>query len=85
MENNETDNLANSLALALIYLSAWKEKGDEIFRAWKGYDFSVLDELKEQGLIDFSYKAKSLYLYKEGEEKAKQLVEKFKSCLNRDL
>ncbi len=72
------DKLMNDLALALIYLSAWKEKGDEVYRAWKGYDFSILDELKEQGLIDFSYKAKSVYLSEEGEEKAKQLIEKFK-------
>lgn len=72
------DKLLNELALALIYLSAWKEKGDEVYRAWKGYDFSILDELKEQGLIEFSYKAKSLYLSEEGEEKAKQLIEKFK-------
>ena len=81
MENSNNNKLMNDLALALIYLSAWKEKGDEIFRAWKGYQFSVLDELKEQGLINFSYKAKSLYLYKEGEEKAKQLVEKFKQII----
>lgn len=75
------DKLMNDLALALIYLSAWKEKGDEVYRAWKGYDFSILDELKEQGLIDFSYKAKSLYLSEEGEEKAKQLIEKFKQAV----
>ena len=78
MESNDTKKLMNELALALIYLTAWKEKGDEVYRAWKGYDFTILDELKERGLIDFSYKAKSLYLSTEGEEKAKQLVEKFK-------
>jgi hypothetical protein len=80
MENITEKKLMNELALALIYLTAWKEKGDETFPAWKGYDFTILDELKEQGLIDFSYKAKSLYLSQEGEEKAKQLVEKFKQC-----
>ena len=81
MENSTENKLMNDLALALIYLTAWKEKGDEISRAWKGYDFSILDELKEQGLIDFSYKAKSLYLSQEGEEMAKQLVEKFKQIV----
>lgn len=81
MEQTDINKLTNELALALIYLSAWKEKGDEVCRAWKGYDFTVLDELKEQGLIDFSYKAKSLYLSEEGEEKAKQLVEKFKQIV----
>ncbi|MDB5247781.1 MAG: transposase [Segetibacter sp.] len=62
MENTTENKLMNDLALALIYLTAWKEKGDEIFRAWKEYHFTILDELKEQGLMDFSYKAKSLYL-----------------------
>ena len=85
MEANDRNKLMNDLALALIYLTAWKEKGDETFRAWKGYNFTILDELKEQGLIDFSYKAKSLYLSQEGEEKAKHLIEKFKDCLNRNL
>jgi small-conductance mechanosensitive channel len=80
MENMTASNLMNELALALIYLTVWKEKGHEMLRAWKGYDFTILDQLKEQGLIDFSYNAKSLYLSHEGEEKAKQLVEKFKQC-----
>lgn len=79
MKDITENKLMNDLALALIYLTAWKEKGDEVFRAWKGYDFTILNELKEQGLIDFSYKAKSLYFSEEGEEKARQLVEKFKT------
>ncbi len=39
MNNNK---LMNELDLALIYLTAWKEKGDEVYRAWKGYDFNIL-------------------------------------------
>lgn len=81
MENITENKLMKDLSLALIFLTAWKEKGDEIFRAWKGYDFTILDDLKEQGLIDFSYKAKSLYLTEEGEEKAKELVKKFKQIV----
>jgi hypothetical protein len=75
--NNE---LAKKLALALIYLSAWKEKDTDEYCAWKGYDFVILDALKEDGYIDFSYKAKSLYLSEEGVEKAKELIEKFASA-----
>ena len=70
------DTLTKELALALIYLSAWKEDTGE-YRAWKGYDFGILDALKEEGDIDFSYKAKSLYLSEEGIAKAKALIEKF--------
>jgi hypothetical protein len=50
-----------------MYLCSWKEKGDEL-HTWKGYNFSILDELKEQDLIDFSNTAKSLYFTMEGEE-----------------
>ncbi len=33
MEDTAKNKLMNDLALALIYLSAWKEKGDEVYRA----------------------------------------------------
>ncbi len=64
MSQEQTAKLASALALALIYLSAWQEKEpfSTVHHAWKGYDFGILDELKEAGFIDFSYKAKSLYL-----------------------
>ena len=78
MKQEETNKLASSLALALIYLSAWNEKETlgEVHRAWKGYDFTILDQLKEVGFIDFSYNAKSLFLTEEGIAKAKVLIEK---------
>jgi Domain of unknown function (DUF6429) len=80
MEQNEKNKLKNELALALIYLSSWEEKQLNSIsrRAWKGYDFHLLDQLEEEGFIDFSVKAKSLYLSDEGIRKAIQLVEKFK-------
>lgn len=79
MEQTDDEELSKNLTLALIYLSSWKEKGfeTETYRAWKGYDFSILDNLKEDGLIDFSHKAKSLYLSEEGLEKARELLKKF--------
>jgi hypothetical protein len=81
MDKNAKAKIAEDLALALIYLSARKEKGwdAELHRAWKGYEFSLLDRLKEEGLIDFSYTAKSLYLSREGVKRAEQLVKKFGS------
>jgi hypothetical protein len=79
MEQIENDNLKKQLALALIYLSVWKEKNfdTEVHRAWKGYDFDILDQLKEEGLIGFSNKAKSVVLSAEGIENAKKLIQKF--------
>ena len=35
-------------------------------RSWKGYPFEVLDELNEEGYIDGSKHAKSVYLTEEG-------------------
>jgi hypothetical protein len=80
MEKDSKNQLLLDLTLSLAYLSSWEEKGIEgetIHQAWKGYDFGVLDKLMEAGLIDFSYKAKSLFITKEGEAKAKELMSRF--------
>lgn len=76
MEPVPDNEFANSLALALIYLSSWQE--DEVRRAWKGYEFSILDKLKEEGWIAFSNSAKSLYLTAEGVKKATGILEQLR-------
>ena len=60
--------LKESLTLALLRLSSWTEGKGELSwrRAWKGYDFGVLDALQEQGLISFSRGSKSLQLTDDG-------------------
>ncbi len=79
---NKTQNkqeIARQLTLALAYLTSWEEgvvENEEIIRAWKGYDWSVLDELKRDDLIDYTYKAKSLYITEKGVAKAKEVIEK---------
>ena len=71
------------LTLLLAFLTSWDENpkkklGNEpVMRAWKGYDWDVLNKLEEQGLISQTKSAKSLYLTKEGIQKAKELKEKF--------
>ncbi len=83
MEKDTKSQLLPDLTLSLAYLCSWEEKGIEgetIHRAWKGYDFGVLDELMEAGLIDFSYKAKSLYITEEGQAKAKELLSRFEKA-----
>ena len=80
MELTNKNKLMQELALLLMYLSAWEEKtitGETLYRAWKGYDFSILDQLKENGLINFSYKAKSLSFSEEGIRMAEILLAKF--------
>lgn len=48
-----------NLTLLLIYLTSRDENpkrkygGKPILRAWRGYDFAVLDSLQEKGFITF--------------------------------
>jgi len=80
MEQNTGNEFIENLALALIYLSSWEEEaGTQVRRAWKGYDFNILDKLKEKGFINFSNSAKSLYVTVDGVKKAGEAVEKFKT------
>lgn len=65
------------LTLMLIYLTSWREKPEYAPRAWKGYDFGVLDELEEMELVSGSKRAKSVYMSEEGEQRAKELLAKY--------
>lgn len=71
------------LTLLLAYLTSWDEDPQRNFgtnsslRAWKGYDFEILDSLQQQEFIDKSHKAKSVYLTNKGIERAQQLFDKF--------
>ncbi len=68
------------LTLLLLYLTSWTEKepyGENI-RAWKGYDFGILNKLESEKMIGGStYKAKSTYITEQGVEKAKELMKKY--------
>jgi hypothetical protein len=77
----QNEQLIKDLSLALMYLTAWEEEtisNESVLRAWKGYDFDALDELRDEELIDYSNKAKSLYLMQKGKDKAKEILEKLK-------
>jgi|WetSurMetagenome_2_1015567.scaffolds.fasta_scaffold497772_2 hypothetical protein len=83
MKKDSKNQLLLDLTLSLAYLCCWEERGvqgEKIRRAWKGYDFGVLDKLMEEGLIDFSYKNKSLYITEGGEERAKKLLSRFEKA-----
>ena len=76
-DNDKYDRVLEELSLMLMYLTRFRERKEEIWRAWKGYDFAVLDNLQNNEYISFSYKAKSLYLEEKGIEKAKELLQKY--------
>jgi hypothetical protein len=67
------------LTLLLLYLNSWEEKqiGLSYRRSWKGFDFDVLNELTDEGMINNSYKSKSVTFNDDGIEAAKQLLIKY--------
>ena len=69
----------SELTLLLIALTSWQEKicGVNITQAWKGYDFRILDQLKEKGYIFGSKRSKLTTLTDDGLKKAEELVEKY--------
>jgi hypothetical protein len=60
-------------------LQSWDENKnrkagpDPIHRAWIGYDFEVLNELSEEGLIDSKPGRKSCFITKEGLARAEKI------------
>ncbi len=67
----------------LAYLTSY-DKNEErefsaepVLRAWKGYDFSTLDSLHAQQLIEKNKHAKSLFITQLGVEKAQKLITRF--------
>lgn len=78
MGNNE---IVKKLTMLLIYLTKFDRKErlvDIKNMSWKGYSFDILNELEDDGFI-FNAKSKSKYvlLSEEGEEYAKQLLERY--------
>ncbi|WP_121616005.1 DUF6429 family protein [Virgibacillus halodenitrificans] len=80
MSEKDMDQVVRDLTLMLLYLTSWKEEGidGEYHRAWKGYPFEVLDQLRdEEELISGSNRSKSVYMGKEAVEEARRLLEKY--------
>lgn len=62
------------LTLLMLYLQSWNENG--VARAWKGYDFDVLNKLNEKGFVNDRRGNKSLYITEKGIEEAKKIMAK---------
>lgn len=82
MEKIDAKTAMEELSMMLIYLSHFTERdrfanSDDKY-AWKGYDFDILNQLDEKDYIrQGSHRSKSMYITKEGEAKAKELMEKY--------
>ncbi len=60
--------------LALLWLTAAREKDFELYRAWKGMDWDALDRLHAKGWIhDPKNKNKSVVLTQEGARRSAEL------------
>lgn len=77
--SRNVEEAVKEMTLMLMYLTSWKEKnfGFEVRRFWKGYNFGVIDELVEEGLIHTSNRSKSGIMTEEGEKVAKELLKKW--------
>ncbi len=67
------------LTLLLLYLTSWEENelGHKYNRSWKGYPFETLNELRDEGYIDGSNRAKSVYISEEGVKFVQELEKKY--------
>lgn len=63
------------MVLALLYLTTFKD--GEVYRAWKGHDWDILNGLHAKGYIDDPVsKAKSVVVTDEGAKLSEELFKK---------
>lgn len=84
MEKDKTtpEQAAHDLTLALLYLTRFTEgrgrqpdfQTAKEFKAWKSYDWDVLNQLNEEGYIIDKHSKKSLHITEEGTAKAKEIL-----------
>lgn len=88
----EAARQVRDLTMMLLYLTRWTEDrvrklppGTKLnWRSWKGHDWEALDRLQEEGMVVFSYRAKSLGLTEEGEREARKLLKKYRLDMDED-
>lgn len=84
-------NTIKDLTLMLIYLTSWEESLVPGLRkkpdragfcpkarlCWKGYDFGILNELTEEGLVNAGGRSKSASFNAYGEKRALELLKAY--------
>ena len=76
----EREEIIEKLTIMLLYLTSWREltsRRPSPLRAWKGYNFDVLNDLAEKGYISGSRRAKSVYIEDKCIEEAKELLKEY--------
>lgn len=86
-----SEDTIKDLTLMLMYLTSWEEslvpelhkKPDrpgfcpQIRRTWKGYDFGILNELTDEGLVNARGRSKSASFTDVGTAKALELLKQY--------
>lgn len=82
MEKTNAEEAMKELTMVLMYLSRFIENdhfspGINMPRAWKGYDFDVINELDKDDYIRQGKRSKSVAITEEGEKLAQELMRKY--------
>ena len=80
--DEKVNEIKKEITLLLIWLTGWEEDkrnapGEKVFRAWKGYDFDILNELEKQRMIYQIPGGRSLNLIDNGKNMVEQLKKKY--------
>ena len=83
MSKMSAEMAQHDLTLVLLYLSRFIDDpktedfwNEDVYRAWKGYDFDVLNKLEEEEFVFGKHRNKSICISKEGIDKAKEIMER---------
>ena len=72
---------AKELTMMLMYLTKFNGKShfeSDLYRAWKGFNFDIINDLDEEGYIQQgSHRSKSLAITDEGMELSRELLAKY--------
>lgn len=82
----DADRHVRDLTIMLLYLTRWTTMKPKdlppgfkvVWRSWRGHDWSALDSLKADRLIEFSTRSKSVILTELGEKAAQELLETYR-------
>ena len=81
MDKTTPEKAMKELTIILMYLSRFNEGsrlGSGMDKAWKGYDFDIINELDEEDYIrQGSYRSKSVSITEEGIKLARNLMNKY--------
>lgn len=75
----DRQTIMHDLTLMLMAASSWEERRSGLpqRRAWKGYDFDVLDLLEDEGYAGASRRSKSVALSDAGMKRAEELFKQY--------